>query len=138
MCSKCCLHFLSCLCILTKQEIEFFPRSDIVSYFLLLLLVYDWPSVRWHLKGICCGSLYPKYQEGSKSEILLIIYFAKYLWVSSAVHGSCCTPLYNCYWTGLSVKEQIPANNPNQQTNKQNLDVNNSCTADAQQRIWHL
>ena len=63
MCSKCRLHFLSRLCILTKQEIEFFPRSDIVSYFLLLLLVYDWPSVRWHLKGICCGSLYPKYQE---------------------------------------------------------------------------
>ena len=51
-----------------------------------------------------------------------------YLWVSSAVNGSCCTLLYNCYWTGLSVNEQIPANNPNQQTNKQNLDVNNSCT----------
>jgi len=46
-------------------------------------------------------------------------------------------PLYNCNWTGLLEKEQIPANNPNQQTNKQNLDVNNSCTADAQQRIWH-
>ena len=52
-----------------------------------------------------------------------------YLWVSSAVNGSFCTLLYNCYWTGLSVKEQIPANNPNQQTNKQNIDVNNSCTS---------
>ena len=41
---------------------------------------------------------------------------------------SMAAPLYNCNWTGLLEKEQIPANNPNQQTNKQNLDVNNSCT----------
>ena len=65
MCSKYCLHFSSRLCFVTKQEIEFFPCADIVSYFLLLLLVCDWPSVRWHLKIICCGSLCPKYQVRS-------------------------------------------------------------------------
>ena len=29
-----------------KQEMEFFPCADIVSYFLLLLLVSDWPLMR--------------------------------------------------------------------------------------------
>ena len=64
MCSKCRLHFSCLLYCVTKQEIEFFPRVDIVSYFLLLLSVCDWPSMRWHLKGICRGSLClcPKYQ----------------------------------------------------------------------------
>ncbi len=33
MCSKYCLHFSSRLCFVTKQEIEFFPCADIVSYF---------------------------------------------------------------------------------------------------------
>ena len=46
MCSKCRLHFYSHLCFVTKPEIELFPCTDIVSYFLLLLLLYDWPSVR--------------------------------------------------------------------------------------------
>ena len=46
MCSKCGLDFLSRLYFVTKEEIEFFPRADIVSYFLLLLLVYDCPSMR--------------------------------------------------------------------------------------------
>ena len=49
MCCKYCLHFSSRLCFVTKQEIEFFPCTDIVSYFLLLLLVCDWPSVRCRL-----------------------------------------------------------------------------------------
>ena len=62
MCSESLLYFSSRLCSVTKQEIEFFPCTDIVSYFLLLLLVCDWPSKRWHLKGICRGSLCPKYQ----------------------------------------------------------------------------
>ena len=39
MCSECRLHFYSRLWFVTKQEIEFFPCADIVSYFLLLLLV---------------------------------------------------------------------------------------------------
>ena len=40
MCSKCLLHFSSRLCFVTKPEIELIPCTDIVSYFMLLLLVY--------------------------------------------------------------------------------------------------
>ena len=39
MCSKCCLNISSLLCFVTK--IEFFPCADMMSYFLLLLLVHD-------------------------------------------------------------------------------------------------
>ena len=46
MCSECRLHFSSRFCFITKQEIWFFACVDIVSYFLLLLLVRDWPSMR--------------------------------------------------------------------------------------------
>ena len=38
-----------------KQEIEFFPCADVMSYFMLLLSVCDCSSMRWHLKGICRG-----------------------------------------------------------------------------------
>ena len=62
MCSKCRLLFSNRLCFVNKQEIDFFPCADIVSYFLLLLLVCDWPSKRWHLKCICRDSRCPKYQ----------------------------------------------------------------------------
>ena len=60
MCSECHLHFSSHLCFVTKQEIEFFPCADIVSYFMLLLLVYDCSWMRWYPKSICSGSLCPR------------------------------------------------------------------------------
>ena len=42
------------------QEKELLQCADILSYFLLLLLVYDCPSRRWYLNSICHGILWPQ------------------------------------------------------------------------------